>query len=97
MSNIKARLDRLMATLGAPDTPKRVVISTASDRHRTMCHPPDHLSLHVPYPGRPGERPAGWTPMVALTDEQRALIGPNDVVRALIIPPSPRLRKVVEQ
>lgn len=88
--NLAHRITRLERALGAADAPRRVVISTARDRYGIAWHGPDNLWLSIPYPG-PG-RPAGWSPRGALTDGQRALIGPRDTVRALVVPPCLRRR-----
>jgi hypothetical protein len=88
--SLRGRIARLEKALGTADNPKHVTISTAGNRHSIAWHGPNSLSLGTPCPGSP--QPAGWTPRRALTDEQRALIGPNDKVVALIVPPSKRRR-----
>jgi hypothetical protein len=88
--NLACRIARLEKALGDRNAPKRVVISTASDRHESAWHGSDSLWLSIPFPGYP--RPSGWTLRGALTDEQRALIGPHDTVRGLLVPPGRRRR-----
>jgi hypothetical protein len=88
--NLACRVARLEKALGDRNAPKRVVISTASDRHESAWHGSDSLWLSIPFPGYP--RPSGWTLRGALTDEQRALIGPHDTVRGLLVPPGRRRR-----
>jgi hypothetical protein len=51
--NLAGRIARLEKALGDPNVQKRVVISTASDRHESAWHGSDSLWLSIPFPGYP--------------------------------------------
>jgi hypothetical protein len=67
------------------DEPKLVIIGTNSDRHRIHWHGREHLTLVVPWKQTYCSG-CGGDPEADLTDEQRALIGPNDRITILALP-----------
>ncbi len=87
--SLRSRIDRLERILGEPAAPKLVVITTASDRYEINRLNRDYLALSVPWSER-YVHGGGDNPIDALTDEQRALIGPNDKVVSLCLPPNDR-------
>jgi hypothetical protein len=83
--SLRGRLNRLEGALGDEDTPKRITVSTVPNRHEIRRDGPARLTLGIPW--RPGfVRGGGDDPLGALTEEQRALIGPHAWVALLCLP-----------
>ena len=87
--SLRSRIGRLAKALGEPGAPKQVLISTASDRYVIDRVSPDYLRLGVPW-HEGYVYGTGCDPFDALTAEQRAMIGPNDKIVSICLPPNGR-------
>jgi hypothetical protein len=86
MSSLRARIGRLVEKIGTPDEPKAVIITTQHYWH-SIEDRGEWVGLGVPWRA---EYVENADPMEDLTPEQRALIGPNDKVVILVLPPNGR-------
>lgn len=87
--SLKSRIARLEKAVGEPDAPKSVLITTAADRYVIDWHSRDFLALGVPW-HEGYVHGTDCDPIDVLTDEQRALIGPNDKTVSICLPPNGR-------